>query len=286
MNSLQVAAIVEEKFASKITSIRPQGGGCINDNYKIIFRKETVFCKVNSATKFPQLFEKEKHGLEILRSNNCKTPEIIECFEKDELQFLILEWIEPGARSYLFWQRLGEQLGKLHLKNNEHFGFTEDNYMGSVPQVNSSYSRWTDFFINCRLKPMVNRCKHLKMLTSEMEMKLERLFGDFPSLYEQVPPSLLHGDLWSGNVICSATGEPIFIDPAVYYGHPSVDIGMTKLFGGFEKSFYEAYFHFLKQDSNFEDQCELSNLYPLLIHLYLFGKSYLPAIETIVNKYI
>lgn len=267
----------------KFTSV---GGGSINECYKITAGSQDFFCKINSATKFPQLFEKEKNGLEFLAiSGKIKTPTIIDCFEGDGKQVLIMEWISEGERNAKFWKKFGEQLAALHQTTNEYFGFTEDNYMGSVVQINTACEDWVEFFIEQRLKKPVQECLNIQLLNKKHLELFENLYERIPTIFNSPQnPALLHGDLWSGNFMCNYDSEPVLIDPAVYFGHPSIDLGMTTLFGGFNKNFYEAYHYHSPLPINYEEQLKVVNLYPLLIHVLLFGRSYLSQIERILNS--
>lgn len=285
---------IQKAIAQKISlsppvtalNVLPIGGGSINKTYRISFDDRSVFCKMNSASRFPQLFEKEKAGLEfIARQNLINTPAVIDCFEEADAQILLLEWIEPGERTKTFWKIFGEQLAALHHVSADYFGLQEDNYMGSVPQCNRPHKTWTYFFAQERLQPMIERCfqkqqlnqKHLRQFEN-LEKRLTEIFGD-------EKPSLLHGDLWSGNFMCNQASEPVLIDPAVYFGHRSMDLAMTTLFGGFRGGFYEAYNHRFPLPKNYEEQWAVCNLYPLLVHLYLFGSSYLPQIENTLKRF-
>ena len=263
------------------------GGGCINETYKITFNEHQLFCKVNSATKFPHLFDKESHGLTLIaRQNVIRVPEVIDSFEAAGKQVLLLEWINEGERSNGFWKRFGEQLAALHQCTNDYFGLEKDNYMGSVEQRNVPTDKWTDFFVQQRLEPLLKQCAAQGLLSSAHLSGLEQLYYKLPSIFAgKQKPSLVHGDLWSGNFMCDENSEPVLIDTAAYYGHPSVDLGMSTLFGGFRKGFYEAYNYNSPFPSNNKEQWEVCNLYPLLIHLILFGRSYLSQIEAILQRY-
>ena len=280
---------LKEHFASSANQIHfsSVGGGCINETYKVSFDRHQFFCKINSAVKFPHLFEKEKNGLQLIsKQQGIKAPEVIDCFETDGQQVLLLEWITEGERSDSFWKKFGEQLAGLHQVSNDYFGLTEDNYMGSVPQSNQPDDDWNSFFIHQRLQALVNKCLSLRLLTSKHASQFENLYKRLPSIFdEEEKPSLLHGDLWSGNFMCNQSSEPVLIDTAVYFGHPSVDLGMTTLFGGFRSGFYEAYHYHSPFPSNYKEQWEVCNLYPLLIHLFLFGRSYLSQIENTLRQY-
>jgi len=263
------------------------GGGCINETHRISFGNHQFFCKINSATKFPHLFEKEANGLKLIKQQNViRVPDVIDCFETQSQQILLLEWISEGERTESFWNEFGEQLAALHNMPNSYFGLNEDNYMGSILQSNRPTDNWIDFFIQQRLQPLINKCLLQRLLSSKHQTQFENLFKQLSSIFDiEQTPSLLHGDLWSGNFMCNETSEPVLIDTAVYFGHPSIDLGMTTLFGGFHTAFYEAYNYHSPVPPNYKEQWEVCNLYPLLIHLLLFGRSYLSQIERTLNVY-
>lgn len=284
-------AAIQQKLAANFSNVgkinfSSVGGGSINDTYRISFGDKNVFCKINSATKFPQLFAKEKNGLELIcKQGIIKVPSVINCFEFEDKQILLLEWINEGKRTEGFWRTFGEQLAALHQQSSDYFGLDEDNYMGSVPQSNQKHSDWNSFFAEERLQPMIERCFDKNLLTKNHLQAFENLQQKLPDIFKREKPSLLHGDLWSGNFMCNQNSEPILIDPAVYYGHRSIDLAMTTLFGGFRQPFYDAYHYHFPLPVNYEEQWAVCNLYPLLIHLYLFGTSYLSQIETTLKGF-
>ena len=230
------------------------------------------------------MFKKEKNGLGLLKEQNkIHVPSVINYSEINDQQILVLEWIEESRKTNQFWKTLGEQLAALHQTTNDRFGLEEDNYMGSVVQLNSQHTDWIEFFINQRLQPLINLCRHY--LTLKHYYHFELLYKRLPGIFNEEKPSLLHGDLWSGNFMCDETKAPILIDPAVYFGHRSVDLGMTTLFGGFHSLFYESYHYHFPFPSNYKEQWKICNLYPLLIHLYLFGRNYLSQIEQTLEEF-
>jgi fructosamine-3-kinase len=268
-------------------TLQPVGGGSINETYKAETGSGSFFCKVNSATKFPHLFEKEALGLARLGTEGIiKVPEVLDCFETDGLQLLLLQWVESGSRTDTFWKKFGAQLAQLHHVTASSFGLEENNYMGAVPQSNTQQNNWIHFFTEERLKPLVEQCSVKGLIEEKTRHRFEKLYPLLDDLFEPSPPSLLHGDLWSGNFMCSAEGEPVLVDPAVYFGHRSMDLGMTTLFGGFTKTFYEAYHDHYPFPSNYEEQWQVCNLYPLLIHVLLFGSSYVRQVETILKRFV
>lgn len=262
------------------------GGGSINQTFRAACGNKQFFCKINSATKFPHLFSKEKNGLRYLEKQHLvKTPAVIDCFEKEGWQVLVLDWITEGERTDRFWRLFGEQLASLHLVTADEYGFTEDNYMGSVPQSNRPHKSWIQFFTSERLSPMVRRCADKHLLGKEHLRQFEAIENKLPGIFEEEKPSLVHGDLWSGNFLCDQDASPVLIDPAACFCHRSVDLGMTVLFGGFEKTFYEAYHHHFPFPPRHREQWAVCNLYPLLIHLFLFGTGYLPQIERTLKQF-
>ena len=283
INKQLSAHLLQNNLTIKFEAI---GGGSINKTYKIAGANKFFFCKINSATKFPQLFKKEEAGLQQIKDQHCiKTPAIISNLIENDEQILILEWIEEGEKTISFWKRFGEQLAQLHHCTNNYFGLNENNYMGAVPQLNHQQNSWVKFFIENRLQPIIKNCFDKNLLSKKHLINFEKLYTLLPSVFNEEPPALLHGDLWSGNFLCNKNSDPVLIDPAVYYGHRSTDLAMTTLFGGFHQSFYESYHFHFPLPANYLEQWEACNLYPLLIHLQLFGKSYLPNIENILQQF-
>jgi len=269
------------------------GGGCINETFRVKLngRKE-FFLKLNSVKRYPGLFEKEKHGLEfIAKQNIIYVPSVIVLGEVDNYQLLLLEWIEGGIKTEHFWKLFGEQVAALHrqtwVNENGHalFGFDEDNYMGSLTQNNDQHQEWNDFLINARLQPQIKLATENHLLDTNHLDAFENLFLRLPGIFSPEQSALLHGDLWSGNFMCNAKSEPVLIDPAVYFGHRSMDLAMTTLFGGFDKPFYESYDYHFPFPKNYRVQWEVCNLYPLLIHLNLFGLGYLGQIENTLRRF-
>src|SRR5215212_5287033 len=146
--SSSLQTFLSQTLNTTVKEIETVGGGCINQTYKVQTANGTFFCKTNSASKFPQLFEKEKNGLELLKKQNIiRIPSVISYCESDDLQILVLEWIEESRKTNDFWKTFGEQLAALHQTINHQFGLEENNYMGSVAQTNSPHTNWIEFFV-------------------------------------------------------------------------------------------------------------------------------------------
>lgn len=257
----------------------PLSGGSINDVYRICEPSGATFvAKVNRADRFPGMFAAESEGLHMLH-NHLNVPRVIGLYNKDSLDILLLEDLGVGIPTDAFYISLGEQLARMHLKPQPTYGLSHNNFIGRLQQSNTPRSNWAMFYQHERLEPQVE-IAHRNGLLNQGHLKLfDRLYFLLPRLFPNEPPALLHGDLWSGNVHCSQNGAAYFIDPAVYVGHREMDIAMTKLFGSFANSFYDAYQAVYPLDSGWRERESVCNLYPNLVHLNLFGKGYLRAVE-------
>lgn len=266
--------------------LTPVGGGSINQTYKLTTGNQNWFIKFNSSKNLHGLFTKEKNGLHFLqKQNSIRVPEVVDLKENDESQLLILEWINQKAPTAKSWQLFGKKLAELHWVTATHFGFEEDNFMGSLHQPNNYYAKWIDFFIENRLKPQVQLALTNHYLQPKQIELFEKLYQKIPIFFEDEKPSLLHGDLWNGNFLFDENVKPVIFDPAVYFGHRTMDLAMTKLFGGFDPLFYDTYNHYYPFPKNFNQQAIICNLYPLLIHLNLFGSGYFSQVNSILKIY-
>lgn len=258
------------------------GGGCINNALKLKTNVGNYFLKWNDASLFPGMFDSEAKGLNLLRdSNSVYVPEVISSNESGEQSFLMLEYIDSGGMSVNYWEDFGRQLSTLHRVSADAFGLDHDNYIGSLKQSNQEHSTWRDFFINERILPQLE----LANLESGLTQKFENLFEKLDDLFPNEAPALLHGDLWSGNYMVSENGDPVIMDAAVYYGHREMDLAMSKLFGGFDTRFYTSYNEAFHLERGWELRLDICNLYPLLVHVNLFGGSYLSQIESIMRRF-
>ena len=270
----------------------PVGGGSINDAYRLDTNQGPFFVKINSADRFPSMFEAEADGLKRLRATNTiRVPMVIASGEDHDDSYLLLEHIEGGLKTPVFWEGFGRSLARLHGYTNSTFGLDRDNYIGSLKQVNTPHAKWDDFFIHCRLEPQVKMARDSPGPgTGDIGMgdvlRFERLYAKLPSLFPDEPPALMHGDLWCGNFLCAASGKPVLIDPAVYFGHREMEIAMTKLFGGFEPGFYSAYIDERPMEPGWEERVDLCNLYPLLVHMNLFGGGYAQRVRQSLKRYV
>ncbi len=250
-------------------------GGCINRS--LVLRGQDgrrFFVKLNQATRL-SMFEAEAAGLlELAAADALRVPAPLTHGLAADQSFLVIEWLDLGRGGNLNWGLLGEQLARLHRKTSHAFGWHRDNTIGSTPQSNSVSLDWGEFYRDQRLRPQLDlaaRNGATKRLLGDGEQLLAGLGAFF--LHYTPLPSLLHGDLWSGNVATCA-GEPVIFDPAVYFGDRETDLAMTELFGGFPASFYAAYNAAWPLDDGYSIRKVLYQLYHLLNHFNLFGDSY------------
>ena len=234
------------------------------------------FIKIGSLNDLTLLMS-EKIGLEALAVTRAiKVPKVIFVGETSTCSFLICEYLDLKKDNLFSGKILGKQLALLHQNSNEFFGLSEDNWIGLNPQKNHWQENWISFFKKYRLQPQLIWAFE-RGYRSSLEEKSERLMEALPLFFDQYKPkpSLLHGDLWSGNWGTINNTTPVIFDPAIYYGDREADMAMTKLFGGFPQVFYDAYNYQWALDYGFKVRQNLYNLYHLLNHLTLFGEVYL-----------
>jgi protein-ribulosamine 3-kinase len=262
-------------------------GGCINHGGRLSTSQGDFFLKWNDASAFPGMFSAEARGIELLASTETVEVPVVQGTSEDRhYQYLLLEFVKEGSRGPSYWSMLGEQLAHLHMMSAEHFGLDHDNYIGSLPQINSRSESWVDFFVQARLEPLARRLDQSGSGSNLPSRKLEKLYARLPQEIPEESPALLHGDLWSGNLMINPSGMPALIDPAVYYGHREMDLAFTTLFGRFDSRFYEAYEAVHPLQPGYEDRFDLHNLYPLLVHANLFGGHYVQQVFAILDRFL
>lgn len=281
----EISSFLKSKFGELI-SFKAASGGCINNGGTIETEIGRYFVKWNIATRFPDMFESEARGLNLLRSaESIKIPSVLSSFEGEAYSCLVLEQIDQGRRALDFWEHLGRGLADIHKQSTSYYGLDHDNYMGSLHQYNQFSDSWADFFIEQRLRPQIDLAKANNKLDSTGLRLFDGLTKRLDQLLVTEQPALVHGDLWSGNFMIGAKGDPVLIDPAVAYGHREVDIAMTTLFGGFDQAFYAAYRESFPLSPGYESRIDIYNLYPLLIHVNLFGGGYYQQVLAILKRY-
>lgn len=270
----------------EVQSVHPVRGGDINLSYRIVAGNQQYFIKLNDASRYPEMMRKEVDGLHALRQNSSfKIPDVVGYGVSEQYQYLLLEWIERGSSQKIFWDNFGKQLAEMHLRHQEYFGFAKDNYIGSLKQTNTPHQKWSDFYATCRIMPLVRLLFDQGRLSSADIKSASQLCLKLDDLFPAEPPALLHGDLWSGNYMTGNSGEPVLIDPAVYFGHREMDLGMTRLFGGFDDRMYESYQDVYPLQKGWQQRMECSQLYPVLVHAVLFGGGYVSRVKEILKRF-
>jgi protein-ribulosamine 3-kinase len=282
-----IVAEIEARTGSAIKTFSFASGGCINHGGKVTTSQGHYFLKWNDLGKFPGMFDAEAKGLELLGSGSTLiVPKVMDFGTAGPFQFLLLEYIDSGKKTLDFWDRFGSGLARIHKRSSTHFGLDHNNYIGSLPQRNTQNTSWTEFFIHERLLPQLHFARDVGKVDHNFVRRFDVLFNQLPSLLPEEPPSLLHGDLWGGNLMIAHEGEPCIIDPAVYYGNREVDLAMMQLFGGFDRCCLESYSELYPLHPGYEERLDLYNLYPLLVHVNLFGGGYKGQVVSILNHFV
>ena len=256
-----------------IEKSHPVSGGCINQGYAISGNGLIYFVKINQANQ-EAMFAAEALGLkQIHATKTIRVPEPICWGIADKSSYLVLEWLEFGGGNSQSWENMGQNLARLHqVSLSDRFGWHCNNTIGSTPQINTVSNSWADFFAHQRIGYQLRLAKERG--------------GNFPDEDQVIPaiseilsqhqphPSLVHGDLWSGNAAITVDGEPVILDPATYWGDREVDLAMTELFGGFPAAFYRGYNDVFPLDAGYQQRKTLYNLYHILNHFNLFGGGY------------
>ncbi len=262
---------------------RHVGGGCINDALMLRQGDQRWFVKLNRADRL-DMFEAEAAGLQALADTGAiRVPRPLCSGLDGERSFIVLEYIDLGGRGDS--AEAGRQLAQLHRCRTEAFGWSRDNTIGSTPQRNTWQADWVTFWRDHRLGYQLDLLQRNGLGAARLMARAQQLLERFPGLIDHQPvPSLLHGDLWGGNLGFGQQGEPVIFDPAVYYGDREAEIAMTELFGGFGRDFYAAYNDTWPLDGGYATRKTLYNLYHILNHANMFGGSYLGQAQSMIDS--
>ena len=260
------------------------GGGCINQSVAVSGGERAFFVKSNRADRLP-MFEAERDGLqEMYDSQTIRIPQPLGCGVAGDSAYIVMEWLSlGGSSSDRAWEKMGERLAAMHNVTSEKgFGWHRDNTIGSTPQQNGWCADWVEFWRDRRLGPQFEMA-HDK---GGQFPQRDELMSAIPRLlaHHSPAPSLLHGDLWSGNSAITAEGEPVIVDPATYYGDSEADIAMTELFGALPTSFYQAYQSVKPLNAGYEQRKTLYNLYHIINHFNIFGGGYLSQANQMIDR--
>ena len=277
----QTVEVIEAQFLS---------GGDISTAAQVFSSEGVFFVKWNhverDSTETIDMFEAEARGLDLLRQTDALyVPQVIGYGQQLDKSYLILDYIDPGQPGPTYWETFGQSLAVIHSHTQSTFGLSFPNYIGSLHQTNTPTASGIDFFFDHRLLPQAGMALYKGLLSKTAYDALFRLRDRLPDLIPNERPALLHGDLWSGNVMTTEQGQPALIDPAVYYGFREADLAHTRLFGGFDQRFYDAYDEVFPLHDGFEERVAIYNLYPLLVHVNLFGSGYVSGVERVLKQF-
>lgn len=281
--------VLEQRLDVTIDSVAAVGGGCIANAYHVETDGTPFFLKYGGE-EVARTFPGEAAGLNALAAADSPlaVPTVLKMAlpEEECPGFLALEWINTGRQGRQFWGRFGEGLAALHRHTGEHYGFDENNFIGRLPQKNEWTESWPAFFRSQRLEPQVAMARKRDRWHSGWNGALDGLYRRLPEILPRTPEaSVVHGDLWKGNYMVTATGDAAVVDPAAYFGHREVDLAMSELFGGFHDRFYDAYRSAWGLEPGYEARCDVYNLYHLINHLNLFGAGYASSVERILQPF-
>lgn len=277
-----IAAATSEHFT--VETCRAVGGGCINHAYRVEGGGRRYFVKLNRAASV-EMFAAEFEGLQTLRATDTvRVPKPVSWGVAGESAYLVLEHLELDRETESSAALLGARLAQLHRHTGKHYGWHRDNTIGSTPQINTPGNDWLVFWREQRLGYQLRLAAH-HGYGGSLQRKGERLLNVLQQVLagHAPPPSLLHGDLWSGNHAALRDGQPVIFDPASYYGDRETDLAMTELFGGFSPRFYASYREHYPLEEGYRLRKTVYNLYHVLNHVNLFGGGYLSQAEHMMD---
>jgi fructosamine-3-kinase len=289
MLPLALSAHIENLLQTKIAEAQPVSGGSINLAYRLrLADGRHFFLKTNTSAHAPAMFRAEQLGLAMLGASQViRVPKVLAhgLPESCSSAFLLMEYIAPGWKNRLFWEKFGISLANLHGNASQWFGFSHDNFIGSLPQGNQRHEKWEDFYHEERLLPQMIVAYDAGLLTANDAERMDTLCRKLCFLCPKESPALIHGDLWTGNFLCDAQGEAVLIDPAACFAHREMDLAMTHLFGGFDPVFYQSYEAAWPLEKGFEKRMEIYQLYYLMVHVNLFGGGYVAQVQNILKRF-
>lgn len=288
--AVEISSATGSTWHSDVDNLQPLSGGCINDSY-LLRGDPSYFLKANTSSQnASQLFATEAHSLQFLASTGAiRIPSVICQGKCQTTSYLVLEYINmqqrlPQSETAKAFEKLGFQLAALHqaLSPNQQYGWNGNNYIGATPQPNEWGEKWSKFWQEKRLGWQLKLAKDKGITFRGADRLLEQIPQFF--IHYSPAPSLLHGDLWSGNIGFDEMGDPVLFDPASYYGDRETDLAFTELFGGFPTAFYDAYDTAWPRDHDWKTRRDLYNLYHVLNHHHLFGGHYAQMAQGMIHS--
>lgn len=274
-----------EKYEIALNSMRPVSGGDINDSYQIHTHSgETWFLKLNRKNAPKEIITTEYESLILLKKYGVKNiPGSFTLLENKTTAGLLIEYYESSPTNNN-WDQFFSDLANMHKTSGEQFG-GKNNYIGRLPQKNTEHHSWKDFYITCRLEPQIQTAIDQKRLSLSVISKVNSLYHRIKDTCPEEKPSLIHGDLWGGNILITQK-KTLLIDPCAHFGHREMDFAMMDLFGGFPPvSSQTSYNDIYPIEPGFDLRKEMYQLYYLLVHLNIFGLGYLSRVEQIIHKF-
>lgn len=274
---------LERALGARVVRRSAVSGGDINEAHDVrLSDGRRVFVKTNRSAD-PAMFPAEARGLDWLRASRAlRIPEVVAVSPA----FIALEYLEPAPPRPGFDDELGRGLAALHRFGAPSFGLDHDNFIGRLPQANAPLPTWSDFYRERRLEPQLRLATRSGLADAALRRELERLFARLGELVgPDEPPARLHGDLWGGNLHTDGEGAPCLVDPAAYGGHREIDLAMMRLFGGFSERALAAYAESHPLAAGHAERVALYQLYPLLVHVNLFGGSYVASVRRVLSRY-
>ncbi|MEM8660599.1 MAG: fructosamine kinase family protein [Pseudomonadota bacterium] len=279
-----ISQALGENFTVRDTSV--VAGGCINQGFRLRGGRRSIFLKTNQP-QYQDMFTAEQQGLDEIRaSDTIRTPDVIASGADDQKSWIALEYLQlESVCSLSAQEKLGESMAALHRCRANEFGWHRDNYIGTTMQINNWTESWTAFLSQHRIAHQLTMAQGAGLPRSTID-RINRLLENLAVFYRSYTPapSLLHGDLWSGNCAMTLEGVPVIFDPAVYFGDRECDIAMTELFGGFNTVFYDAYRAAWPLDEGYRVRRNLHQLYHILNHFNLFGPGYAHQARTLSER--
>lgn len=272
----------------------PLAGGSINRTEHIETTAGPFVLKSHAAAP-AGLFAAEAAGLDALRTSgtSLRIPRVVALDDPPEapagrpLRFLVLEYLAPAARCATFDDELGSGLAELHRPCGTRFGFVRDTYCGTTPQPNPWTDRWVAFYRDHRLGYQVALAVRTGVLPAGRAGTFDRLLANLDTWIDEPADgaSLVHGDLWSGNLHTAPDGGPALLDPAAYVAHREAEFGMMLWFGGCRARVYDAYLAAYPLEPGWRDRHWLYRLYHVLNHANLFGGGYVDEAIAIARRF-